>query len=259
MLILPIGDCHINEKDNLERFKYLSKFIVEKLPDVIVIMGDFLTMDALNFFDKDKRKKLEGKRYCKEIDKGNEALDIIFYDFLKLQNKQRNQKLKIYNPEIYYFEGNHEYRCVRYLEYDPTFDGFIGIEKDLKLKERKIKFIPYREYLNINGIDFTHIPFNKAKEVCGINITRKVSQLMYNSCVFAHVHSMEYEAFKRHGQKELQQIMSVGCFFEEHENYVHGRITEYWKGLVLLDSWKEGRFDIQMFSLDRLKKEYECQ
>jgi len=256
MLILPIGDAHISAEDDLERFKYLSKFIVDKKPDVICFMGDFLTMDALNFFDKDKRKKLEGKRYKKEIDKGNEALDIIFFDLLELQEKQRQQKLKIYKSEIYYLEGNHEYRISRYLDIDPTFEGLIGIEQDLKLKERNIKFIPYREYLDLNGISFTHIPFNKCKEISGVNITRKISQALYTSCVFAHVHSMEYESFKRHGQSDLQQILSVGCYFEKHEDYVHGRITEYWKGLVLLDSFKSGRFDIQTFSLETLKGKY---
>lgn len=256
MLILPIGDAHISAEDDLERFKYLSKFIVDKKPDVIVFMGDFLTMDALNFFDKDKRKKLEGKRYKKEIDKGNEALDIIFFDLLELQEKLRQQKLKIYKPEIYFLEGNHSFRVKRYLEIDPTFEGLIGIEQDLKLKERNIKFIPYREYLDLNGIAFTHIPFNKCKEISGVNITRKISQVLYTSCVFAHVHSMEYESFKRHGQKDLQQILSVGCYFEKHEDYVHGRITEYWKGLVLLDSFKSGRFDIQTFSLETLKRKY---
>jgi len=256
LLILPIGDCHIDELDDLSRFKLLSKFIIDKKPDVIIFMGDFLTMSCLSFFDKDKRQRMEGKRYKKEIDKGNEALDIIFYELLELQEKQRLQKLKIYRPNVYYLNGNHGNRLNRYLEYDPTFEGLVSIEKDLKLKERNIKFIPYREYLNINKINFTHIPFNKTKEVCGVNITKKVSQLMFTSCVFAHVHSMEYEGFKRHGQDDLQQILSVGCFFEKHEDYVHGRITEYWKGLVLLDSFKEGRFDTQTYSLEKLKKEY---
>lgn len=41
MLILPIGDSHISAEDDLERFKYLSKFIVDKKPDAIVFMGDF--------------------------------------------------------------------------------------------------------------------------------------------------------------------------------------------------------------------------
>ncbi len=251
--ILPIGDCHISDDDDLKRFKYLSQIIVDKKPNHIVFMGDFLTLSCLSGWDRDKRLRMEGKRYKKEIDKGNKALDIIFSLMQEMQNEQKNNGEVIYNPEIIFINGNHENRLDRYLETDPTFEGLVSIEKDLKLKERNIKFIPYREYHYINGIAFTHIPFNKAKEVSGINITRKVSQLMFGSVVFAHVHSMEYECYKRHGQEDLQQVLTTGCFFEKHEDYIHGRITEYWKGLILLNSWKRGRFDVEMFSLDRLK------
>lgn len=255
-LILTVPDAHISEEDDLKRFNYLGQFIIDKRPDKIVFMGDFLTMECLSFFDKDKRQKMEGRRYKKEIDKGNDALDIIFYPLNELQDRQRRNKDKIYRPEIVFLEGNHCYRLVRYLEFDPTFLGMVSIQKDLKLKERNISFLPYREFLEIDGVLFTHIPFNRTREVSGVNVTRKVSQVLSSSCVFAHVHSMEYEAFKRHGQNDLQQILSVGCFFENDEPYIHGRITEYWKGLVLLDIFKLGRFDFQTFSLERLKELY---
>lgn len=256
MQILVVGDCHVSDDDDLNRFKFLGQFIVDKRPEYVIFMGDFLTFQCLSGWDKDKRLKMEGKRYKKEIDAGNKALDIIFYPLGEMQDRQRRNKEKIYRPEVIYLNGNHEDRLDRYLQYDPTFEGLVSVEKDLKLKERGIQFVPYREYYTLNGIAFTHVPFNKAKEICGVNITRKASQVMFGSVVFAHVHSMEYEGFKRHGQEDLQQILTAGCFFEKNEDYIHGRITEYWRGLILLDSWKKGRFDIETFSLDRLRMMY---
>jgi len=253
---LPIGDCHISEEDDLERFKYLGQFIIDKKPDIILFLGDFLTLNVFSGWDKDKRLKMEGRRYQKEINKGNEALDIIFYPLNELQDRQRKNKEKIYRPELVYIFGNHEERSIRYLDIDPTFEGFISVEKDLKLKERGFKVIPYREFYEVNGVYFTHIPFNKTKECSGVNITRKISQVMFGSVVCSHVHSMELENFKRHGQNDLQQILTSGCFFEKDEPYIHGRITEYWKGLILLDIFKYGRFDLQTFSLERLKELY---
>lgn len=256
MKVLAIGDCHVSDDEDLSRFNLLSDFIVDKQPDQIIFMGDFATLDVLSFFDKDKRKRMEGKRYKSEINACNKALDITFYKLNQLQDRQKANKSKIYRPKVVYLFGNHEFRISRYLDYDPTFDELVGIETDLKLKERNIQTVPYREYYYVNGVAFTHIPFNKMKEICGINITRKASQVLYGSCVFSHVHSMEVENFKRHGQDDLQQILSVGCFFEKHEDYVHGRITEYWKGLCLLDIWKEGRFDVETYSIERLKQMY---
>lgn len=253
MLILPIGDCHVSADDDLDRFLYLGQYIIEKKPDYIVFMGDFLTFQCLSGWDRDKRMKMEGKRYKKEIDTGNKALDIIFYPLNELQDRQRKNKEKIYRPEIIYLNGNHENRLDRYLESDPTFEGLVSVDQDLKLRERGIKFIPYREYYYINDIAFTHIPFNKAKEISGVNITKKVSQVMFGSVVFAHTHCKAEENFKRHGQDDLQQVLVVGCFFEDEEDYIHGRIIEYWKGLVLLDSFKPGRFDMETTTLEKMR------
>lgn len=243
--------------DDLKRFYLLSKFIVHNKPDIIILMGDFLTLDSLNFFDKGKIRKLEGKRYKKEIDVGNKALDIIFGRLTQLQNKQRKQKIKIYNPEIIFLEGNHCFRCKRYLDIDPTFDGFISIENDLNLKKYNIKYIPYMEYIEKNGVLFTHIPFNRWKDICGVNITKKAQAVVSKSCVFAHTHTSEYENFQKHGQDDLQQILSVGCFFENNGDYIAGRVTEYWKGLILLNIFDYGRFDFQTFSMERLKSIYQ--
>jgi hypothetical protein len=59
------------------------------------------------------------------------------------------------------------------------------------------------------------------------------------------------------GQAHLQQVANVGCFFEEHEKYVEGRMTQYWKGVVMLDSWKPGRFDISTYALSSLRRKYD--
>jgi hypothetical protein len=58
------------------------------------------------------------------------------------------------------------------------------------------------------------------------------------------------------GQESLQQVLNVGCFFEEHEAYVKGKMTNYWKGLMVLNTYKPGRFDVSTYSLGRLRREY---
>ena len=254
--ILPIGDCHVYEEDDLTRFHILGKFILDKKPTHIVFMGDFLTLNCLSNWDRNKRMRMENKRYSLEVDVGNEALDAIFAPVDKYNKFMTKTKRKKYRPTIVYLEGNHENRLTRYLEVDPTFDGFVSVQKDLLLKKRKIIYVPYREYFYINGIGFTHIPFNEAKEISGVDITKKASLVTFDSVVFAHTHKLERSNWHKQGQKHLQQILSVGCYFQHHEDYVHGRVTRYWKGLVLLDNWKEGRFDIECHALSKLQREY---
>jgi len=241
--ILVVGDTHTTDTQDLSRFNLLNKFILDKQPDVVIFMGDFLTLQCLSAWDANKRAMMEGRRYYKEIDAGNEALDMAF-------------KGVTYNPEVVFIEGNHEDRLTRYLEKDPTFEGAVSVPKDLKLEERGIKFIPYREYYRTNEVSFTHIPFNKVREIGGINICRKASQVTVSSVVFAHTHNQELAHIHKQGMPHLQDLYCCGAFFEEVEDYMHGRVTEYWRGLTLLTMWKPSRYDVESYSLGRLDRMY---
>lgn len=241
--ILTIGDCHVDDQQGLDRFALLNKFIRKQRPDYVVFMGDFLTLRCLSAWDKDKRKKLEGARYQAEIDAGNKALDVALRGVPK-------------NTKLVFIEGNHEDRLTRYLDRDPTFDGFVSVRKDLHLDNRGFVFVPYREWYEIDGVDFTHIPFGKAKEVSGLNITKKVQDVTIRSTVFAHTHELHVSCCHKHKMEHLQQVLNVGCFFEKHEDYVHGHMTNYWKGVVMLETYKPGRFDISTYSIGQLRRTY---
>lgn len=255
--VLTIGDTHIDDKQDLSRFDLLSKFIMDKKPEVIVITGDFLTLQCLSAWDMNKRQKMEGKRYSKELEAGNKALDMMTAGIRKYNTRRRRLLKTEYKPEIVYLEGNHEDRLTRYLEKDPTFEDTVSIPKDLKLEEREITWVPYRTYHYIDNVGFTHIPFNKAREIGGINITRKASQVTVSSVVFSHTHNQEVGHIYKEGMPHLQDIYCAGCFFETIEDYMSGRVTEYWRGLSLLHIWKPGRFDVESYSLGRLNRMYD--
>jgi hypothetical protein len=255
-LIMPIGDCHVTNGQDLSRFDHAGKLILKYKPAVIVLMGDFLTLNCLSFWDKNKKKKMEGRRYKKEIAAGNEALDRMLGPTVKLQNRQKKNKVKMYNPELVYLMGNHEERLHRYLDADPTFDGVISIEEDLKLDDRGFIVVPYKSYYEVNGISFTHIPFNKMREIASVNICRAAEQVCVGSTVFAHTHEYNVSNIHRAGQTHLQQLLNCGCFFDKTEEYAQGHLTNYWKGLMLLDNYKEGRFDVNTFSTGHLRRLY---
>jgi hypothetical protein len=199
---------------------------------------------------------MEGRRYSKEIAAGNEALDRLLADVLKYNNRRKKYKEKQYKPELVYIMGNHEDRLDRYLAYDPTFEGAVSLEKDLKLNERGFIVVPYREYHYIGDIGFTHIPHNKISAISGVDITRKAQLVTVKSCVFGHTHEEHLSHIHKEGMPHLQDTYNCGCFFDKKEDYVHGRVTNYWRGLSLLHNWKEGRFDVESWSLGRLERKY---
>jgi hypothetical protein len=229
---------------------------MKERPEVVVVMGDFLTLQCLSAWDKDKRKNMEGSRFELEIEAGNEALDRLTGKVEAAANRSRKAKKKPYQPQWVYLQGNHETRLDRFFEKDPTFDGYITIPKALRLEERGFEFVEYGDYWWYNEIGFTHIPFGKGREISGLDITRKAQQVVVKSTVFAHTHEFHVSNLHRMGQESLQQVLNVGCFFEEHEAYVKGKMTNYWKGLMVLNTYKPGRFDVSTYSLGRLRREY---
>ncbi len=254
--ILVVGDCHIDEDQSLDRFDLLGQLILDEQPTHIVLMGDFLNLNCLSAWDMDKRQRMEGRRWYKEIEAGRNALTkmLVPVDFYNMRRSE--SKKKMYLPELVYLEGNHEDRLTRYLESDPTFEGTVSVFDDLELEAWGFKYVPYRRYYNINGIGFTHIPFNEVKPVTGKYHIHRAASCNIGSVVYAHTH--KFEILNQHipGMEHLQQLVCAGCFFEKHEPYTDGRVTHYWKGVMILDSYKPGRFDIQTWSLGNLRRKY---
>ena len=255
-LILPFGDCHVDDEQDLGRFDTAGQFILDKRPDHIVMMGDFLTLNCLSAWDNDKRAKMEGRRYASEIDAGNEALDRLLKPMVQYNKRRRKNKSKQYRPNMVFLLGNHEDRLDRYLERDPTFAGTVSIEKDLRLRARGFTTVPYREYYYIDDIGFTHIPHNKSAPISGVDITRKAQAVTVKSVVFGHTHEQHLSHIHKEGMPHLQDTYNCGCFFDKKEDYVHGKVTNYWRGLSLLHAWKPGRFDVDSYALGRLERLY---
>lgn len=255
MITLTIGDAHITNDQNLDRFKTLSKFIVDNKPDNIVIMGDFLSLNSLSAWDVDKRRVMEGQRYSKEIDAGNQALDYMFEGVLEYNSRMTMQKHRKYKPNIYYLEGNHEDRLNRYFDKNPVFEGAVSIEKDLYLSDRNILFVPYSVLKEVDGVNYVHIPHNGFKAISGAHILYKVANLYACNVVFGHTHKLEYLHRKIIGVGKCNYL-NVGSFMSDDvEHYMSHNIENYFKGVVLIDN-TNNVFQFTTFPMDYMEAMY---
>ncbi len=244
---LVIGDCHTDpsqlSRDGLRRFRWLNNLIKEKRPNRVIIMGDFTSFTSLSAWDKDKRRKIEGRRYEKDIEVANKALDYMQDGIMGI--------------EKVFIKGNHEEWLDRYIDIDPTFDGLHSVEKDMKLIERGFKVIPYKSDYIHKGMSFTHVPIMaNGKPVGGKYATNKALEVYSNSVCFGHTHNFDVAAVHRKNSPSLQQAINCGCFFEHIDEYAQGSMTNYWRGVLLLDHYDTNRADIEQFSMGRLKRMY---
>lgn len=259
MLTLCIGDSHVQAGQNIDRFTALGHFIDEVRPDTIVIIGDFLDMESLSHWITNKRLTMEGLRYADEIEQANKALDKMFLPMTLTNERLRGNKKRTYRPELVYIEGNHEERCWRYIEQHPELEGHLDYRQDLKLVDRGFKYIPYKEYYHNLGVAYTHIPIAGNGMPRSGNVHTQLQNALRDhntSIVYGHNHKLAMAGEHRFGGEHYNQAMSIGCFFEHIDAYAKGAKVDYWRGIVLLDQYSMGRFDIETIALSKLKRDY---
>ncbi len=244
--VLVVGDSHCEQGQDISRFKALGNYIKETKPSHIVSIGDFLSVDSLSAWDRNKRLAMEGRRYEKELEVGNKALDYI-----------DSACSTSYRPTKVYIEGNHEDRLTRYVEEYPELEGKMSIQKDLSLVKRSWVWVPYKSDYNINGVSFTHVPIlGNGRAISRPNICEKALRLYHNSVVFGHDHGLYHAMEHRHNAPHLNQALSVGCFFDHTADYAKGSKTDYWRGIVELDIYHPNRYNFKVVSMSSLKRQY---
>lgn len=255
---LVIPDCHVLPGQTLSRFDPLGELIVQRRPDHIVFLGDFVTLESLSHWDADKPLLMENRRYLNDIRAGREALQRTLAPLRALQDKQRRLKEKLYRPLLVWCHGNHEHRLYRYLEKYPALVGQLDLTKDLGLEEFGFhSVVPYKDYINLDGVLFTHAVINAAGQPTqGKYAVFRAGEICHNSVVFAHLHRKESVNFRRHGRDELIQCLSAGCFFEDTPDYARGGISATWSGVLLISHIDFGMFDVEEYSLERLRYEF---
>lgn len=239
-MILVFSDAHDDPSVNQDRFMWLGEVIAERQPDTIIQLGDFLSMDSLSRWDKDKRLKIEGRRYNRDIESGRSAIGKMLQPIADLQQRQRRMKKALYNPTVYWFEGNHEYWIRQYVDYNPELDGQISYRKDLGWPD-SWEFIRYPDLAYIQGLYFTHIPMTKGGALMSPYICHRALEMFEGSVIFGHTHEFQVATKTRFGGHQYTAL-NTGCLFNETPDYAYGKQNNYWRGVFLIYP-QDGNFD----------------
>lgn len=255
--ILVLPDSHCKPGVSNERFTWLGRLIAERKPDVIVDIGDFSDMPSLSDYDVGKFS-YEGRRYNQDIEAGHDGFARMESEIAKENKFKRILRKAQYNPQRIKLFGNHEERILRILQRDPKLIGTIGLE-DFNIAQWGWKSPKYLVPVEVNGVFFNHyfVSGIKGKAISGENPATMLCNKMHASCIAGHNHLLDYsERTDVIGRKF--QCMTVGCFLAEGqvEEY-SGQAQKMWhNGVVYLHDVKDGQYDFETISLERLKKSY---
>lgn len=196
-IILP--DVHgttISPRDYLPVREFIKKF----KPDEIILLGDFMDVESLSAWDMDKKRKMEGRRFNKEIEWANKELDYL----------QKHSK------KVTYLEGNHEDRVNRYLDKNPEMEGMIELQEQLNIEERGIEWVKMNDLYKKGNMYFTHGMYTN------IHNARKHLQTLGCNVCYGHQHGTQ-TAMQNMKMQEPHMAYALGTLGDKAPDYMKNR------------------------------------
>lgn len=240
---LVIPDCQVKDGVPLNHLEWAGRYIVDKRPDVVIMIGDFADMPSLSSYDKGK-KSFEGQRYQKDIAAAKKGMELLLTPIAKAVG---------YKPRLVLTLGNHEDRIPRAVNEDPKLEGILSLD-DLGYEKDGWEVKPYLEPVTIDGISYCHF-FTSG--VMGRPVT-SAAQLLnkkHQSCVMGHTQSRQIAYATRADGRQLTGLF-VGAYYQHDEEYLNWQANKHWRGLWMLHEVDDGSFDEMPVSLGYLKRKY---
>lgn len=236
----------------LDHLDWAGEYIVDKLPDVVVLAGDFADMESLSSYDVGQ-KSYEGRRYKADIETAHVAMGRLLAPIKRYNAHLRSLHKSKYRPRMVITLGNHEDRITRAINADPKLEGTIGL-KDLGYEKFGFEVYPYISPVCIDGIHYCHFwPSGQMGRPC--TSARAVLTRYHQSCVAGHQQGRDIAFGKRADGVSVTAIIA-GSYYLHDENYLLPFTNQHWRGIIMLHNVKDGSFDEMMVPIGYLKEKY---
>jgi hypothetical protein len=247
---------HCKPEVTNERLTWAAKLVLDHRPDVVVCLGDFYDLPSLSSYDKGK-KTGEGRRIKEDLDAGEDGLIKFNAPINEYNEICRKNKKAQYKPRMVMIGANHDFgRINRAINMSPELEGIISVDS-LKYKEYGWEVIDYQIPIEIDGIWYCHFfPSGvKGEPISGINLATSLLAKNMVSSTVGHSHLLDY-AIKITPSGKRVHGLSAGCFFTHPEEYAKATEHLWWRGLAIKHNVKDGDYDLELMSMNRLKEAY---
>ena len=219
---------------------------------ILVIPDCQADMPSLSTHDIKGSKYFEGLRYNIDVSTTKLAMKMLLKPLRDLQEKQKEDKHKVYKPRMVLTLGNHENRINRAVNNNPMLDGLVAV-KDLGY-ENDWEVHEFLHPVFINGVGFNHYWPVGAMGRPAASPAAIVSKL-HMSCIAGHQQGRSVAYGKRADGQSICAIIA-GSFYQHDEDYMDQLSNKHWRGLVVLNEVEDGHFDEMFLSMEYLKGKY---
>lgn len=249
-LIIP--DCQVKPGDDLLHLRWAGEAIIDYLPDVIVVIGDFWDLPSLSTHDAPGSKAAEGRNVRSDIDAGNEAFEYLTQGLRKEIARRVKRKQARWNPECHFLFGNHEHRITRAIYNDPKWDGMLGLDQLQTLNFVRHEFL---KIVEIDGIKYNHyFPHPYSGKAIGGTIVNRLNAI---GSSFVQGHQQGFLYASKQYPDHVKHGLVCGRFYQHHESYRPADVqNSEWNGIVVLNGVGRGDYDLMPLRMDYLARKY---
>ena len=250
---LVIPDTQIRPGVPTIHLEWAGRWAAEHHPDVIVHLGDHWDMPSLSMYDAPGSLKMEGARYEDDVETGNAAFRLLADPIqAEMDRFVRNKKAR-WNPERHFLFGNHEQRIERAINTNPKFAGVIG---DHHLKTPGWTRHRYLERVWIDGLVYSHFfQSSHSSHAIGGSVDNRLNKIGA-SFVQGHEQGFRYAPRQQASGTEWHGLVA-GSYYLHDEGYRGAQGQDHFRGIVVLNEVKDGRYCIMPLTVDYLCRRYE--
>ena len=249
---LWIPDTQIREGVPVRHIDAIANYVVDKRPDKIIIAGDWWDFPSVSHWNT--KREQETQRLQDDIAAGNRALHALMGPIQELKEKTEKQHKKRYRPEIHFLMGNHEDRLQRFIDQNPVLEGLLGFHL-LNLSKYDVTVHPFKKILHLDGIMYSHFFYHPktGRPYSGMMETK----LKNIGGSFTQGHDQEFA----YGERQLPSgerhhgLVAGACYLHD-ESYKSYQGNRHWRGIVMKNEVREGKYDICKISLRYLLSRY---
>lgn len=242
--ILWFSDGQVKPGVKVNHFAALGHMAASHKPDVIVCGGDHWDLPSLSSYEQGT-VDAEGQRLRLDLDSGAEAMELFEKPIIKRGG---------YNPRMIYLEGNHEYRLQRMMNRKPWMADLFGNE-EVFLMSKKWEQHKFLEVVSIAGIAFSHyFRAQGSDRPIGGSIQNRLNKIGA-SFVQGHQQAMSYERRTLPTGGSISGLV-CGAFYQHNEKYLGPQMDSHFRGACMLHGAAKGDYDLEMWSVKRLLREY---
>lgn len=207
-------------------------------------------MPSLSSYDKGKRA-FTGRSYAKDIESGLEFQE-------RLWGPVRARKKRM--PYRVQLEGNHEHRIEKALDMSPELIGTIDF-KDYNFDDNNDEVIRYKGNTpgqkELDGITYSHyfVSGVMGRPIGGEHTAHSILSKYFVSCTASHIHTLSYDIRTSGTGRKLHGLVA-GCYQDYVPPWAGDISRLWWSGVAYKRNVENGQYDLELISLDQLRKTY---